>query len=699
MKTKNTIPTVGRQRRATDPGDLLLVIYLLGVITLVLLSWCSPVSANPEPDTSLDDIRGGQLLFAGIQQGTFTKAPLLAMDADITISGIVAKTVLQQTFTNNTEDWAEALYVFPLPEESAVDLLEMHIGKRVIKGIIQEKQQAEKTYAKARKEGKKATLLSQQRPNMFSTAVANIAPGETIVITLGYQQIVQRRDKVFSLRFPMVVGPRYHSGTCSTSDPATMPSNTIQVNYAEKQSLPVLPYLHSKTDLHPITLHVNLAPGMETSRVASLYHGIFTTRKPDDSYDIIFSGKVKADRDFVLEWEAKETAHPVVSLFTEKQGEKQFFLLMVMPPQQKLRPPLPRETIFILDTSGSMGGASIRQAKKALQMAVSRIRPEDRFNIIEFNSTTTRLFTAAKPGAPNNLAQAVNFIDKLEAGGGTEIYPALAMALDGKHNHERIRQVVFLTDGCVDNEESLFSLIKQKLGDSRLFTIGIGSAPNSYFMTRAAAMGRGSFTFIGSTGEVQEKMAALFTMLEQPSITDLHFTGNAPLEMLPSPLPDLYQGEPLLALIQADSNAQSFELSGILANRRKWNVRLNTHSFISRPGIATLWARKKIRTLMDSLAVANNQENVRKEVTALALANHLVSNYTSLVAVEEQISKPENAPLHRTRQPLQRPAGWEYKRIFAGGASTATPASLFFVLGILLLAGATLFSRQGKKVS
>jgi Ca-activated chloride channel family protein len=442
--------------------------------------------------------------------------------------------------------------------------------------------------------------------------------------------------------------------------------------------------------VNPVTLHVNLAAGMEIFRIDSLYHGIASKKNEDNSLDIRFTGEVRADRDFVLEWEPEKAQVPTVTLFSEQRGDERYMLLMVMPPEQEQQESLAREVVFILDTSGSMGGESIRQAKAALLMAVERMRPQDRFNVIEFNSRARALFRDSKAGSRENVEQAVAFIDQLEADGGTEIRKALELALDGKQKHERIRQVVFLTDGSVSNEEELFTLIHNQLGDSRLFTVGIGSAPNSYFMTRAATLGRGSYTFIGKLEEVREKMTSLFAMLEQPAVTNLQLSGADGFEILPAPLPDLYQGEPLAVVMKGRGRADKLLLSGVQGGLKPWRAAIDTAAFADRPGIAVLWARKKIKILMDSLASGADAQQVEQKVTELALINHLVSRYTSLVAVEEKISRPgdsddPNASLRKHKMKTNLPAGWVHDKVFAGGADTATSAALLLCIGLFLL--------------
>ena len=688
-------------QNAIDPGYVMLTVYTIGMAMLVLFGWFGNAGAVPVENEEVpqiaqqneqknqeiltpDKVQQGTLLLPGPEPETFRRAPLLSMDVDISVTGIIARATVKQHFTNDSADWVEALYVFPLPDESAVDHLEMRIDDRIIIGKIQKKAQARKTYETAKKEGKKASLLTQLRPNIFTTAVANIGPGETISIQIEYQQVVQRRDQVYSLRFPMVVGPRYTPGYTSGPSPALEELSVVKPG---------------KAQVNPVTLHVNLAAGIELARIESLYHGIASEKKEDRTLDIHFTGEVKADRDFVLEWEPKKTQAPTVTLFSEQQEDERYMLLMVMPPEQEQQEPLAREVVFILDTSGSMGGASIRQAKEALLLAVQRMRPQDRFNVIEFNSEARALFQDSKTGSRENVDQALAFIDGLEADGGTEIRKALDLALDGKQRHERIRQIVFLTDGSVSNEEELFTVIKNRLGDARLFTVGIGSAPNSYFMTRAATMGRGSYTFIGKLEEVQAKMTALFALLEQPALVNLHLTGTEGFALLPDPLPDLYQGEPLTVLMKGKGKPDKLVLAGQQGGVKPWQTRIDTSALSDRPGIAVLWARKKIRILLDSLFSGADPQQVEQEVTELALANHLVSRYTSLVAVEEKVSRPDDGktPLRKGKVQTNLPAGWVHDKVFAGGAATATPASLLLLIGFILLALSALLIRLQRR--
>ncbi|MBU0945382.1 MAG: marine proteobacterial sortase target protein [Proteobacteria bacterium] len=687
-----------KKRALLDPGNMLFVLYVGFVLGLILLAMVvdgqAAVDRGDRGGYSLSEVRQGELLFPGTKAGEYLPAPRLSQDVEIYVSAMVARTVLRQRFLNGSRTWQEAIYVFPLPDESGVDQLRIRVGERLIEGEIREKIEARKIYEQARKEGKKASLLAQERPNIFTVSVANIGPGEEVEVEIEYQQVVELRDGTFSLRFPMVVGPRYIPGTPLAEEGDERELHfagsgwslaTDQVPDAPRITPPVA--TARENPLNPLRLMVELAAGFPVARVESLYHGIRVADEGEGIQVIRFSGEVVADRDFVLEWEAEKLDSPHAALFSENRGQSDYLLLMLMPPQGENRgPAVARELIFVLDTSGSMAGPSIIQAREALVLALSRLHDSDRFNVIEFNSTARKLFSRAEAADNEHRKRAIRFVQSLQADGGTEIASALELALDGRQDHERIRQVIFLTDGSVGNEENLLAMIDSRLGDSRLFTVGIGSAPNSYFMSRAAAMGRGSFTSIGKVEEVQEKMMALFEKLEHPAVTALRVEdskGQA-LEYYPHPLPDLYQGEPLLISLKRSGQSDGLRITGRLGDH-PWQQQVAPRTVARRPGIARLWARKKIRTLMDSLALGGGEKEIRGEVLATALEHHLVSRYTSLVAVEKQVSRPPVQGLEQTTLPTNLPQGWQANKIFGGTSQTATPAARHLLLGGFLL--------------
>lgn len=689
-----------------DPGNMLLLLYVGLVLGVILLAMALESHAAQEGEqkkgVELSEVRQGTLLFSATgEEGQHLAAPQLSQDVEIYITAMTARTMVRQRFSNNTDRWQEAIYVFPLPHEAAVDRLRMRIGERVIEGEIREKEEARKVYNAAREAGKKASLLSQERPNIFTMAVSNIAPGEEIEVEIEFQQVVELHAGVFSLRFPMVVGPRYipgsplgpeqQKGSIKVSGTGWAVDTDLVVD-ASRITPPVAAV--GQGDLNPVRLMVELAAGFPVARVESLYHGVTVVDEREGVKHIRFTGKVRADRDFVLEWQAQASTKAEAALFREELGPESYLMLMLSPPTVKSgEEAAPRELVFVLDTSGSMAGPSIAQAREALILAISRLNERDRFNVIEFNSTTSKLFDRAQAADTGNREAAIRFVSSLTANGGTEIAKALLEALDSRTDHKRIRQVMFLTDGSVGNEQELLELIASRLGDSRLFTVGIGSAPNSYFMSRAARMGRGSYVYIGKQSEVQLKMNQLFTKLEHPAITDilLESSSGQPLEYYPHPIPDLYAGEPLVVSIKVPKGAthDSLRVSGHLAGT-VWQQQLAVANIPERPGVATLWARKKIRNLMDSLALGATPKETREKVLKVALSHHLVSKYSSLVAVDKEPVRPVTETLRKSPLATSLPAGWQARKIFGGTAQTATPAGMRILFGLCLLALALL---------
>ena len=552
-----------------DPGILLIAAFLVTAFALVLLSVMFPAQAEssmlPQSETYIkpSEVRQGSLLFKSVKSDQYVSAPQLNTDVKIEITGMVAFARVIQEFENPGDEWLEGVYVFPLPEDAAVSHLTMDVGDRVIEGVIKEKEEAKKTYTEAKKEGKKASLLEQERPNIFMMSVANIGPNEVIKVELEYQQTVRFDNGVFSLRFPTVVSPRYIPGqqieTESSFDEFDLSGwafATTEVPDAPRISPPVVEPGQDPDNL--LSLEVILDPGFNLARLQSLYHAVDIKYANNDEKAVIrlMNTWAVADQDFVLEWAPEKGRSPQAAVFAEEKGGENFIYLMVMPPAENnvTNYHIPREVIFVVDVSGSMAGPSIKQAKEALLFAVSRLQPEDRFNIITFNDTVDKFFNYPMTGTREHIQQALHFIKGLEATGGTEIEPALYEALDGNKNLNRIRQVIFLTDGSVGNEQQLFQTVRDRLGDSRIFTVGIGSAPNSYFMRNIAERGKGTFTYIGDVKEVQERMEELYTKLENPLLTDvrLSLSNSADVEMFPDPIPDLYLGEPVTLVARTE---------------------------------------------------------------------------------------------------------------------------------------------------
>ena len=404
----------------------------------------------------------------------------LASDVHYQIGGLIAEASIHQRFTNTSNDWIEAQYLLPLPDGAAVHDMTLRVGERVIVGEIREKEQARRDYVEAAASGRRVALVEADRANLFRTAVANVGPGETIDVEVRWWQPIDYHDDRFTLSLPLTYTARYTAQTHFENGDGASPSRTST----------------TRDDVHgtvapQVAITLDLDPGLPLSRVESSTHAL-TIKRQGMRYSItLANGRVPANRDFALEWTPVLGDAPASAMLTQTVNGETYAMIMMLP-NGRLANPLPRELILVIDTSGSMQGDSIRQARAALDLALSSLRPIDRFNVIQFNSNTDSLFDQAVPATPGDVALAREWVGKLVANGGTEMLMALRTALRGSPPPGYVRQVVFATDGAVNDAAGLYQTIDQDLGQSRLFPIGIGSAPNAQFIARAATSGRGS---------------------------------------------------------------------------------------------------------------------------------------------------------------------------------------------------------------
>ena len=614
---------------------------------------------------SAQDAKAGTLLVRTSEHDQFRPIPMLFTEVEIKVTGLIARSAVTQHFKNPTDKWLEGTYVFPLPDTAAVDELSMKIGDRIIVGEIEERAQAKKIYEKAKSEGKKATLVEQERPNMFTTSVANIGPGETIQITIEYQEVLRYDAGGFELRFPTVVGPRYIPGTRKITkfSGTGWAHNTDEVGDASRVTPPVA----HPTDgpINPVRIRAHINAGFPVN-VQSPSHAVRTREDSTGTLVTLAEKVVPADSDFVLTWRPKIGDAPDAALFSDVFNGQTYALLMVMPPEKPKAKAqrLPREAIYVIDTSGSMDGSSISQAKAALQLALARLAPEDSFNVIEFNSHAIQLFDSSQPATPRNIKTAVDYVKNLHAEGGTEMMPALTLALGQSTTTGKVRQVIFVTDGSGGNEMALLDYIKRHLKRSRLFTVGIGSAPNGYFMRKAAEYGQGSFTYIGKISEVKAKMGELFAKLENPVLTRIRIDWKGrPVEHYPKYIPDLYLSEPVVIAARLPNLGGSAEITGWL-DGKPWAVDFKLDGGRSHSGIDRLFAQRKIEFLTLSLSEGVARDTVRKAIVELGLTHHLVTKHTSLVAVDHVASRPQNEQLDSSAVPTNLPKGWVYDGVF-----------------------------------
>jgi Ca-activated chloride channel family protein len=630
------------------------------------------------------DAGSGALFVRAGSGGSWLPAPTLDTDVALEVTGSIVRARVVQRFHNPTDRWLEAVYVFPLPEAAAVDHLDMKVGSRIVEGRIEEREEAERTYERAKREGTKTALVEQERPNVFTTSLANLGPGEEVEVALEYQEELRWDDAGFRLRFPLVVGPRFIPGAPVPAS-GTEPGRgwglaTAAVPDAARITPPVL---HpGDGPIHPVRLQVDLDVGLPLERLVSPSHVVAVEDLGRGRRRVVMGDY--ADRDFVLEWRPVVGSGPRTIAFSEPAPGGAHVLLMVMPPVSEAPGPrLAREVIFVVDVSGSMSGPSIEQARRALLYALERLAPEDRFNVVRFNDEAHALFAEAARADVRALETARRFVETLRAEGGTDMLPALELALGSDTGAAPIRQVVFVTDGSVGNERQLFDTIERALGRSRLFTVGIGSAPNGHFMRGAAKLGRGTHTYIVNPAETDEKMAGLFRKLERPVLTDLAVHWDEAVEMWPERVPDLYAGEPIVLAAKVERFAGAVVLRGRRGDE-EFEVLHRLEPGGSERGIGVLWARRKIASLMESLVRGADPRDVRAAVVGVALEHHLVSKYTSLVAVDVTATRPVGEDLIGSALPTNLPAGWSAVEVGGVLPATATPGPFLRGLGLLL---------------
>jgi len=709
--------TVGRPGAREVAGEIAFLLrraFVLAVVfglvlTLAAIAIGAPRQADdpfaPEvPGASRpEDATSGSLLVRRADGEAWAAAPVLSTEAVFRVSGTIARARVTQRFRNGTDEFVEGVYVFPLPESAAVDHLRLKVGDRLVEGLIRERSAARAEYQAAAEEGKRASLVEQQRPNVFTTRVANLPPGGEVSVEIEFQQALRFDSGEVRLRFPLVVGPRYVPGgpVATADDGGGWSPDTDRVPDASHVTPPVR--LVSETRHNPVRIRVELDAGFPVGSLVSRYHPVLTESWGEGRYRVRLRDPLSpADRDFDLAWTPVEGTMPRGALFEETRDGARYVLLTLFPPAGPAveRSRLPRETVFVIDTSGSMEGPSIQQARRALLFALDRLRPGDRFNVIRFDSVTEPLFPSPVKAEAKTVELAKDWVAGLRANGGTEMRPALEAALSGGGADAGVvRQVVFLTDGSVANEDELLGVVRRRLGDARLFTVGIGSAPNGHFMTKAAELGHGTFTYVGDVREVEEKVGQLFARLESPLLTslDVRWPAGVAVEAWPSRPPDLYAGEPLVLSARLRGACAGPVVVSGRRGGEEWRASLPLDGGRKGEGLGVLWARRKVEALLDSVHDGADPSAVKAQVVALGLEHHLVTKHTSLVAVDVTPARPADAVLETRPVPVNLPHGWSSEAVFGELPQTATPLPLhaaWFALSLSAAAALWLADRR-----
>ncbi|MBK8268056.1 MAG: VWA domain-containing protein [Planctomycetes bacterium] len=472
-------------------------------------------------------------------------SPLKHTDVKAHISAYIATVDVTQKYENPFDAKIEAVYVFPLPENAAINEFIMTIGDRSIRGIIRERKEAEQVYREARAQGHVASLLTQERANVFTQKVANIEPGKAIDINIKYLHTLAYDDGWYEYVFPMVVGPRYNPPNTTNGIDAVARGQAPNSN----QSTAVEYLKPTERSGHDIALTLDIDAGVAVEQVRSMNHTIETKTDDANRTNVRLAALDSIpNKDFVLRY--KVAGERVKSaLLTHESDKGKYFSLMLFPPAEIAS--LPRaamEMIFVIDCSGSMNGKPIEQAKAAVEYALKHLRADDTFQIVQFSSTASQF--GASPVAANleNINKGVQYVRNLNGEGGTEMLNGIRAALDFPHDDNRLRFVSFLTDGFIGNESDILANIHAKLGSSRIFSFGVGSAPNRFLMDRMAVLGRGAAAYLSLNDNGGEVMDRFFAKISHPAMTDvaLDFGGMQVEDVYPSRVPDLFVGRPIV---------------------------------------------------------------------------------------------------------------------------------------------------------
>ncbi|WP_282014083.1 TonB family protein [Marinifilum flexuosum] len=587
-------------------------------------------------------------------EGEIARLPLKSTKVDVNVSGVIADVNVKQTYTNTGKSTIEAIYVFPASTRAAVYDMEMRIGDRKIRAKIEEKKKARKMYDKAKKKGKTASLLEEERANVFKMSVANIMPGATVEVDMSYTELLVPTDKVYEFVYPTVVGPRYVSKE--------------EYRSGNKSNWNGNPYL--KEGVEPtsrLDLKVILNTGIAIQSILCETHENKVGYTGKSSASITMTDPKGGDRDFILQYKlAGEQIETGVLVYDNAEGEK-FFLAMLQPPARVKPENIPaREYIFIVDVSGSMNGFPLDISKELMRNLLGGLRPSDLFNIVFFAGGSQTYAKESLPVTQENIEKAIHFMDNSSGYGGTELLNALQTAMGMNQKDDFARSFVILTDGFVNVEKQTYDYIRQNLGNANFFSFGIGSAVNRYIIEGMAHVGYGE-PFVAINEKEAKSVAEKFQKyISQPVLTNVtyRFEGFNAYDVMPEVVPDLFAERPIVIsgkyrgsangklIVQGESGGKAISQSIEIKNDKSENRALRY-----------LWAREKIRLLgdynnlgKDGWSTNVNRDSLKRIITDLGLKYNLLTEYTSFIAVDTIVSN-KGGKQNSVKQPIPLPQG------------------------------------------
>ncbi len=610
-----------------------------------------------------DDLAGG-LLKTRVGD-KWMALPLKETRFDTRVVGTVAETDVTQTFHNPyTDKPLEAIYVFPLADDAAVDDYWIHLDERHIHGVIKKREEARKLYEQAKQAGQSAALLDQERPNIFTQSVANIPPGGSIEVEMHVVQPLHQENGRYELSLPTVVGPRFIPGNPVSHKGTGRVPDTDQVPDASKITPPVLT---NRVSCAELKVAVGIEGGLPVTGLKSQYHRVLTGPYGDQTHVELARDGELPNRDFVLSWSLAGDK-PRASLMAQRDtdGEGGYFTLTIQPPHT---PPgdkeRPRELIFVVDNSGSMGGTPIETAKKAILKSLANLGPNDSFQVMRFSETASGMGPTLLANTSDNQRRAREYVASMSGMGGTQMIEGIKASLGyPQTRRDAMRVVLFLTDGYIGNEVDIFKEIEKTIGETRLFSLGVGGSVNRYLLEGMARTGRGAVTYMGPGEKPDKVVNRFYERIAHPVLTDikLDWGSMAVSEVLPGKIPDLFSGQPVVVYGRYSGNPSgTVKLQGTLGDQAfELPVKVNFADANDSEGLASMWARTKVDDLEGYPFVRrddpDSREKSKQAVTNLALEYSIMTQYTSFVAVDERKVKQPDGSYRTVVQPVDLPA-------------------------------------------
>ena len=667
---------------------------LNSLMTLMLFGGIAFAQTTQPMDPMEQEVTQGALRVK--TEDEIVECPLKHTDVKAIISGFIARVTVTQTFENPYDEKIEAVYVFPLPHTAAVDDMTMVIGERRVVGLIKRRAEARAMYERAIEQGATASLLEQERPNIFTQSVGNIKPGKEIRIEISYVDVLNYDMGTYEFHFPMVVGPRYIPGAPISKKPklpkeltgkvgeveAPMeggdPSgtgwspDTTRVPDASRITPPVLKPGYRTG--HDISLSVSLEAGVPVGDIKSPNHKVTLERiGASGAVAEISPADSIPNKDFVMKY-AVIGEKPEMAVLAHSKGRDQgYFMLMIQPKlDAELAKAPPREVVFLVDVSGSMGGHPTEKVKEAMRHFFRLSKPNDTVQVITFAGYANKLFERPVAATKENVSRALNFTQQIQAGGGTEMLKGIRMVLNEPVGPERVRIVVMLTDGYIGNEAEIIAEVGRRAGDQiRFWAVGIGSSPNRFLIDGVAKQGGGMSGMIELNTDPKELVSQIVDRIHRAQLANIQIDWNdlSVYEIFPRRIPELWAGRPVILFGRyADGGKTRLELSGV-AEGKPLSYSLDVALPRTQPKHGVLsktWARKKIEDISAQMYYADTPE-VIEEITQVALTYRLMSQYTSFVAVDEsevQLASQQAKPPRRVLVPVPLPAGVEFDGIF-----------------------------------